>query len=131
MQRALQGPGDEGRDSNVVGVVDPTVDDEVAPEQAIRCARCGHEITRRVARTARSGAHAHDFVNPAGIVFRVRCFDAAPGVRSSGERSGFWSWFPGYDWQVVLCGGCGAHLGWAFYGADPFWGLVADALVEG
>lgn len=108
-----------------------------APEQAatsrreLRCAACGHPITSTDARVERAGSSGHTFVNPSGIVFRISCFAAAPGAAVVGPRSTEWTWFPGYAWQVQLCRGCHAHVGWRFSSADDrFSGLIDDRLVE-
>jgi hypothetical protein len=50
---------------------------------------------------------------------------------AAGESSMFWTWFPGYSWQVDYCRHCGEHLGWLFRAAEHrFHGLVLDRLVE-
>lgn len=97
----------------------------------VRCAACGHEIARPSDRTDIDGRHAHEFLNPAGITFRVGCFRDAPGCVAVGERSTVWSWFPGFAWQVVLCARCHAHLGWGFSATDDitrFFALILDRL---
>lgn len=45
------------------------------------------------------------------------------------------SWFPGYTWQLALCGQCNAHLGWKFVaGPDSnlmprkFYGLAGRSI---
>ncbi len=126
---ALQEDEDGAADS--AALPDTTDAPIEAPEQAVVCAHCTHVLTGARACTERGGAHAHTFVNPSGVMFDVRCYAPVPGARAYGEVSGFWSWFPGYAWQVALCGGCGAHVGWAFHGGDAFVGLIADAVVCG
>lgn len=97
----------------------------------LRCRACGLPITSDRARVEIAGAHAHTFVNPAGLVFEIGCFRTAPGCVGVGPAEAFFSWFPGYAWRVQLCRGCGAHLGWS-YGARPdFYGLVLDRLADG
>jgi hypothetical protein len=77
-----------------------------------------------------SGSHEHTFANAHGIVFRIGCFAEASCV-AAGESSTFWTWFPGYSWQVDYCRHCGEHLGWLFRAAEHrFHGLVLDRLVE-
>lgn len=34
-------------------------------------------------------------------------------ILTSGKSAEF-SWFPGYVWQTMSCGGCYSHLGWKF-----------------
>jgi hypothetical protein len=108
--------------------------DRAAGEEAwLRCAACGHGITRERARIDVDGAHVHTFVNPQGVEFVIRCFRDAPGCAGWGDESTFWSWFPGTAWRVALCAGCGAHVGWSYrYGAPAahaFWGLISARVV--
>lgn len=75
------------------------------------------------------------FVNPHGFVHDVLTLSHAAGMLHGGPRVGADSWFPGYVWQIGVCGGCGAHLGWrytAVSGAVPstFVGLRRAAVVE-
>jgi hypothetical protein len=109
--------------------VDADVDDETRTERWFRCARCLGRVAPERAAIAISGAHEHGFMNPAGVHFRVACFETAPGCISDGPRSDVWTWFPGHAWQVELCRGCGRHLGWSFHGAAHFYGLVRDWLL--
>lgn len=97
-------------------------------EKVIRCAACGAKVTHEREALTMNGSHEHEFMNPAGIRFVVRCFANAPGCASEGERSGVWSWFPGFAWQIEICRGCGTHLGWSFHGARTFHALVKDRL---
>ncbi len=98
--------------------------------EVLACARCRRPITTAAARIAVAGAHAHTFVNPHGLEFRIGCFALATGCLQVGEPTTFWSWFPGYAWQIEHCVGCREHLGWEFRSADHrFHGLILDRLV--
>jgi len=111
----------------------PDADDETRPGDSgpLACHRCLSPITDGSLRIAVGGAHAHRFVNPHGIEFHIGCFAAAPGCTGFGASSTYWSWFPGFAWQVELCAACGEHLGWVFRSADAvFHGLIQDRLVE-
>ena len=116
----------------------PAVDDQVdaserhepRPRRSLRCAACGHLVTNEDRREEMGGEHRHTFVNPHGHVFEIGVFSTAPGARGVGEPSSFFSWFPGYVWRIVVCGGCGAHLGWSFGEGPHFFGLIVDRLVE-
>jgi hypothetical protein len=101
-------------------------------ERALRCVLCSHSIAKERNRIGVDGAHAHDFMNPAGIRYRIECFREAEGCRTIGEPSTVWSWFPGRAWRVALCASCGAHLGWDFTGGEErFWALLPDRLASG
>ena len=98
-------------------------------DDPLRCVVCEHRITERGYRREMSGAHEHLFVNPAGVSFRVACFVAAPGCAYVGLTSQAFSWFPGFRWQVAVCGRCCAHVGWIFRCVgEQFHGLIATAL---
>jgi hypothetical protein len=100
-------------------------------EEWVRCAACGARLAPLRSRLEVNGAHEHEFMNPSGLRFVVACFAVAPGCDSIGEPSSVWTWFPGRAWQVALCRGCAAHVGWSFHAPEsaPFYGLVRDRIV--
>jgi hypothetical protein len=110
-----------------------TVNDRVAPdEHALLCAACGHIISSDDHRVEMSGSHEHTFVNPGGFVYRIGCFNAAPGCVHIGSTESAFSWFPGWTWQVAVCAHCRAHLGWIYRNAgEQFHGLILAALRRG
>lgn len=98
-------------------------------DDALRCIVCDHRITDRGYRTEMGGAHEHTFVNPGGIVHHVGCFVAAPGCAYVGNTEEAFSWFPGWTWQVAICGQCRSHVGWVYRCAgEQFHGLILAAL---
>lgn len=104
----------------------------VAELEPLVCAACGTTVTWSRDRVERFGAHVHDRVNPAGVVFRIGCFRAAEGAHPAGPSHSEFAWFPRHRWQIGLCAGCRAHLGWRFVSAEgAFWGLILDALRAG
>ena len=104
---------------------------DVEDERAIRCAACNAAITTHANRVSVHGAHEHRRVNPSGVDFRIGCFSEAPGCFAEGIATTFWTWFPGYAWQIACCRACGDHLGWAFTGGDrSFFGLILTRLIE-
>jgi hypothetical protein len=108
-----------------------TVEQEQRPQRTLNCRHCGHPITNPDTRIEVHEQHTHVFTNPHGMTFRIGCFREAPGVTRRGESTDFWSWFPGYHWQIVLCGSCRLHLGWRFAADhDGFYGLILNRLVE-
>lgn len=100
------------------------------PARVLRCAACGRAIADPRERTAVQGAHEHVFVNPAGHDYQIRLYHQAPGACPIGPATGFFSWFPGYVWRVLVCGACGVHLGWVYGEPPAFVGLIAERLVE-
>jgi hypothetical protein len=100
-------------------------------DRVVSCRACGAPITHARAKIAVHAAHAHSFINPDGFIFRIGCFAVAPGARGSGVESDHWTWFPGYSWQAVVCGRCGAHIGWSYRNTSrSFVGLILDRVVE-
>jgi hypothetical protein len=97
-------------------------------DPVLRCRACGRPVARHEDRIEVSGAHAHTFVNPAGIIFDVGCFDRAAGCVPVGAPSAFFSWFPGYAWRAAVCVGCLVHLGWSYGERPDFWGLILTKL---
>ena len=105
--------------------------EEVSPGEAIYCRACGGAVTARDQKIAVHGSHTHTFFNPAGVVFELGCFSAAPGCHSAGVASSEFTWFAGYVWRFTLCRQCNSHLGWVFEMADSsFWGLILANLKE-
>merc|ERR1712130_451023 len=71
-----------------------------------------------------------EFINPANVPFEVATVDAAD-VLLVGDRVASDSFFPGYDWTIIVCPKCKRHVGWAFTdhqkpkNSDPdFYGLI-------
>jgi hypothetical protein len=105
--------------------------DRADDDVLLACAGCEIAITTRGAAVEIQGTHEHMGVNPHGLSFRIGCYDRAGNLVTSGEITAFWTWFPGYTWQIESCLRCGLHLGWLFRSADRrFHGLIADRLVE-
>jgi hypothetical protein len=97
----------------------------------LACAACRRRITSSAARIAVNGSHEHECENPHGYRYKIGCFAHAEGVVALGNASTYWSWFPGYSWQVQNCAGCGVLLGWLFAReGSRFWGLIVESLVE-
>jgi len=96
----------------------------------LRCAACGHIVSDESQRIDMAGGHEHTRTNPRGISFHIGCFGNAPGCRQVGPSTLQHTWFPGYAWQVSVCGACGQHLGWRFRGeSGGFYGLILAHLV--
>lgn len=101
------------------------------PEEVILCAQCRNQVTLPDQAMEMDGAHEHHFSNPKGVEFHIGCFKEAEGCASLGERSAYWTWFPGYQWQISVCRKCQNHLGWVFTSSsDGFYGLILDRLLR-
>ncbi|MFO0759345.1 MAG: cereblon family protein [Byssovorax sp.] len=100
-------------------------------DDRLYCRFCGEVITTGAERIAVDGSHEHEKENPAGLVFRIGCFQEAPGCKSLGEATEHYTWFPGHAWKMACCRSCGSHLGWSFeMGPVLFWGLILNRLVD-
>jgi hypothetical protein len=95
----------------------------------LRCRVCGAGITDEGQRCSVAGSHAHTRTNPAGVSFGFGCFREAPGCRCLGAPTAEHTWFAGCRWRIAACSACGEHLGWAFSGAEIFYGLILMRLV--
>lgn len=114
------------------GKAAPVVNEVIHTDKSRRvlvCGQCKLEITNEDDRIEVNGGHEHSFFNPHGIVYRIGCFQSAPGCRSQGAPSSEFSWFPGYSWNIGDCARCATHLGWRFNGPEGvFFGLVLNRL---
>lgn len=100
-------------------------------EPELLCSACGRGITRPRLRIRVQGAHEHTFINPEGVIYRIGTFSAAFGAAEVGPSSTYFSWFSGHAWRVLVCLGCGVHLGWSFRSSESaFVGLILDRLRE-
>ena len=116
-------------DDDIEDLVEEEGQTEAEEDEAVLCAECAQEVTRRRYRTAVGGGFEHSFANPAGIVYQIGCFEEAEGVGETGEPSSEFSWFDGYTWQVVVCRACMIHLGWLYWsGEHRFYGLILPRL---
>lgn len=103
-------------------------DAEEQGNRAIVCAACSAHLSDSSQRIEVAGQHHHTFFNPAGVVYRVMCFAAAPGCSGIGPFSAEFSWFPGQRWQIALCANCHEHVGWHFAGAGSFSALIEQRI---
>jgi uncharacterized C2H2 Zn-finger protein len=109
--------------------VDTQDTDDAEKRKFLRCTECHYVITRKSDRIQINEQHQHVFANPHGYVFHIGCFAQAPGCVIASEETSYFSWFPGYAWQIALCGQCLTLLGWAFRSSESqFFGLILDKL---
>ncbi len=96
------------------------------------CVFCGATIASPHDLIEVDGAGIHDFANPDGVVFRIRCFSRADGCFPSGASTEAYTWFPGFSWRFAHCRGCGAQMGWRYESrASGFYGLILKHLTGG
>ncbi|EDV94752.1 protein cereblon [Drosophila grimshawi] len=70
------------------------------------------------------------YIHETNTVYRI----IAHAVGYSGEPSTEFSWFPGYQWHIIICKFCAQHVGWEFKAVDPnlapkvFFGLAGSSV---
>jgi hypothetical protein len=109
----------------------PEVVEVAGTARVLVCSACGRRITTPDARIEVGGRHEHECVNPHGYRWRIGCFAAAEGVDLASEPESYWSWFPGFTWQIENCAACRQLMGWLYRSGDQqFHGLVLEHLRE-
>ena len=104
---------------------------------ALECRRCGRDMV--AAKTppldvtalkgsllgieARTAAAPRQQLlrNPGGTDFKLSAWRGSVegSTIAAGEVDTSASWFEGFGWQVLLCGGCRSHVGWLFSAPPP------------
>jgi hypothetical protein len=121
----------QGSSGVVEAVPAAAANERVAGDGWLACRACAAFIAELSSRIEVNGAHAHSFINPAGLIFRVGCLASAPGVLGIGEESDHWSWFSGFSWRAAACCACGEHLGWCFRSSHArFVAVILDKVAE-
>ncbi|XP_022215931.1 protein cereblon [Drosophila obscura] len=70
------------------------------------------------------------YIHETNTVYRV----ISHAIGYSGEPSTRFSWFPGYQWHIILCKFCAQHVGWEFKAVEPnlapkmFYGLAGSSV---
>lgn len=100
------------------------------PRQRFCCAVCGAYISDDRFKTSIDGRHIHTRSNPLDQRFSFGCFSAAPGSSAYGTPTDEFSWFSACRWRFAHCGRCGVQLGWQFSGAQSFYALVLEQLMD-
>lgn len=123
---------DEGMSSGDIQLEEEVKTSEDKNENPkILCANCKSPITSVKEKIEITSKHQHTFFNPQGFVYNIRCYKKAPGCMQYGYKTDEFTWFPGYAWQIALCGNCNIHLGWRYdSGSSTFYGLIFDKLLE-
>ena len=98
----------------------------------LHCHNCRQQITSEDQRLVINNSHIHTYTNPEDFMFRIGCFNTAPGCSYRGAPTRQYSWFAGYSWRYAECSNCHLHLGWHFQksGGDNFSGLILALLTE-
>ncbi|KAL5283335.1 CRBN family protein [Megaselia abdita] len=88
--------------------------DETRVFDCIKCARqiakCKESFAMSVYGVQQNYCNPGGFIHETTTVYKVD----RNAVRIIGSPNGEFSWFPGYDWQILSCTSCHSHLGWKF-----------------
>lgn len=98
-------------------------------EKIICCANCGAYITRSDFAIEINGLHQHTRENPHHHVFTFRCFSEVDNIFRTGDATDEHSWFTSLKWQICFCQ-CDIHIGWYFSGAENFFALLTNRIIE-
>ena len=97
--------------------------------EKLYCTNCRQLITSEEMVTRIGGEHSHFKANPAGIVYDIRCFRSTTGTKGVGEFEEFFTWFPGFHWQILVCSCCDQHLGWTYRSNNrQFFGIIRSKI---
>ncbi len=97
----------------------------------IICKACKNIITEPENKIQINGQFSHTFQNPAGAIFNIGCFSVTQGCLDVSEKTAEFSWFPGFNWVIVVCSNCYTHMGWHYsMNGSGFYGLILDKIVE-
>lgn len=133
LTRALRDESDKARTPDS-GHIEPEKHDEPDVTESggvLVCRACRSRITRRELGMEVNGSYRHVFFNPSGDVFELGCFASAKNTIPTGPKTDEFTWFPGFQWQVVSCTGCATQLGWRYTGkGGGFFGLILSTLME-
>ena len=103
---------------------------EKKEDKKLYCINCKQHITNIEQAISINGTCRHIFTNPAGFVYTVNCYETATACVAIGERTEEYTWFPGYQWQIVLCQFCQLQLGWLFSNSTQFYAFIEDRLTQ-
>lgn len=104
-------------------------EDDTDKDNAILCKQCDHIITHPDLAVTINDRFIHTFRNPSGLEFDIQCYSQADGALVSGSATDYYSWFPGYSWQICYCRQCHQHIGWYYSkGEDGFFGFNLASL---
>ncbi|XP_004536619.1 protein cereblon homolog [Ceratitis capitata] len=61
------------------------------------------------------------YCNSAGYIHETNTvYQLLPdAITYSGQPSAEFSWFPGYEWHIIVCKICSRHIGWKFKALEP------------
>lgn len=105
-------------------------EDKSDDKEFLCCVNCHNPITHQTHGIYINESHQHTFANPHGIIYQIACFAQAPGCVAISQPENYFSWFPGYTWQVAVCEQCFNLLGWVFCSStNKFFGLISNKLI--
>nr|XP_013097345.1 unnamed protein product [Stomoxys calcitrans] len=91
-------------------------------EAVFSCRSCGTHIAncRELFAMSKHGVQSQ-YCNSAGFIHETNTVYQVnrQNIRYNGSPSTEFSWFPGYQWHIIVCKICEHHLGWEFKAVEP------------
>ncbi|XP_023302146.2 protein cereblon [Lucilia cuprina] len=91
-------------------------------ETIFSCRNCAINIAdcRELFAMSKHGVQSQ-YCNSAGYIHETNTFYQVnrQNILYSGSPSSEFSWFPGYQWHIIVCKICKHHLGWEFKAIEP------------
>ncbi|XP_053947006.1 protein cereblon [Anastrepha ludens] len=86
------------------------------------CRYCGNRIAncQQLFAMSKHGVQTQ-YCNSAGYIHETNTvYQLLPdAITYSGQPSSEFSWFPGYEWHIIVCKICARHIGWKFKALEP------------
>ncbi|XP_017481448.1 PREDICTED: protein cereblon homolog isoform X3 [Rhagoletis zephyria] len=91
-------------------------------DSVFTCRYCGNRIAncQQLFAMSKHGVQTQ-YCNSAGYIHETNTvYQLLPdAITYSGQSSSKFSWFPGYEWHIIVCKICSRHIGWKFKALEP------------
>lgn len=91
-------------------------------DSVFSCRYCGNRIAncQQLFAMSKHGVQTQ-YCNSAGYIHETNTvYQLLPdAITYSGQPSSKFSWFPGYEWHIIVCKICSRHIGWKFKALEP------------
>ncbi|XP_039962334.1 protein cereblon [Bactrocera tryoni] len=98
------------------------ISDTFTDDSVFTCRYCGNRIAncQQLFAMSKHGVQTQ-YCNSAGYIHETNTvYQLLPdAITYSGQPSSKFSWFPGYEWHIIVCKICSRHIGWKFKALEP------------
>ncbi|XP_011178277.2 protein cereblon [Zeugodacus cucurbitae] len=98
------------------------ISDTFTDDSVFTCRYCGNRIAncQQLFAMSKHGVQTQ-YCNSAGYIHETNTvYQLLPdAITYSGQPSAKFSWFPGYEWHIIVCKICSRHIGWKFKALEP------------